>query len=126
MQHNLQQPDQQIMHDPRQELIALRELPKLLPKRPNGKRVHLATIYRWIQRGVRGVRLRATKIGGSTFIEQRNLDDFIDKLSEPKESAISPITPKARTRAAERASKHVAELLNTKKPAVNRSNENRK
>lgn len=48
-------------------LIPIREAPRHLPKRPNGKRIHISACYRWISRGVRGVRLESIKIGGSTY-----------------------------------------------------------
>ena len=39
-----------------EELIPLCELPNRLPKR-NGKQINISTIYRWRNRGLRGVRL---------------------------------------------------------------------
>ena len=48
-------------------LIPLREAPRRLPPRPNGKRVHISACYRWISRGVRGVHLESIKVGGSTY-----------------------------------------------------------
>ncbi len=42
-----------------EELIPLCELPNRLPKR-NGKQINISTIYRWRNRGLRGVRLEVT------------------------------------------------------------------
>lgn len=38
-----------------EKLIPLSEVPKRLPPRPSGRRVHVSAVYRWVQRGVRGV-----------------------------------------------------------------------
>ena len=53
-------------------LIPLREAPRRLPPRPNGKRVHISACYRWISRGVRGFRLEAIRIGKRYFDRQQN------------------------------------------------------
>lgn len=38
-------------------LVPVRNVPKLLLKRPNGKHIHISAVYRWTQHGVRGVKL---------------------------------------------------------------------
>ncbi len=48
-------------------LIPIHEAPRHLPKRPNGKRIHISACYRQISRGVRGVRLESIKLGGSIY-----------------------------------------------------------
>ena len=62
-------------------LIPIREAPRHLPKRPNGKRIHISACYRWISRGVRGVRLDSIKIGGSTYTSIEALQRFANRLS---------------------------------------------
>jgi len=48
-------------------LVLIREVPRLLPPRPSGKRVHIRAVYRWTQRGIRGAVLEAIRIGGTTY-----------------------------------------------------------
>ncbi len=62
-------------------LIPIREAPRHLPKRLNGKRIHISACYRWISRGVRGVRLDSIKIGGSTYTSIEALQRFANRLS---------------------------------------------
>ena len=42
-----------------EELIPIRQVPARLPPRANGKQVHVTTVYRWINHGVRGFRLES-------------------------------------------------------------------
>jgi len=77
-------------------LLALRELPQHLPRR-RGKRVNLATLYRWIGRGVcRGsdrVRLPAVRIGGIYYVDPADLAGFMESLTAPTPaSAVTPAT----------------------------------
>ena len=65
-----------------EQLIPIRDVPKLLPKRPNGRRIHISAVYRWMQRGVRGVRLEWIKIGGTTYTSHEALQRFSERLSE--------------------------------------------
>lgn len=45
---------------------------------------NLATIYRWSSaRGVRGQRLRLTRIGGRTYVRRQDLDAFLAALNGP-------------------------------------------
>ena len=66
----------------REELVPLPKVPKLLPRRPNGKRLHISTVYRWAQRGVRdGIRLETLRIGGTTYTSRQALQRFAEALS---------------------------------------------
>ena len=62
-------------------LVPVRNVPKLLPKRPNGRRIHISAVYRWMQRGVRGEKLEWVKVGGSTYTSREALQRFSDQLS---------------------------------------------
>jgi len=42
----------------------LSDLPRYLPPLPDGRRVSIASVYRWTTAGLRGVRLRRFRIGG--------------------------------------------------------------
>jgi hypothetical protein len=68
-------------------LIPVGQIPKLLPPRPNGKRVHISACYRWITRGIRGVRLEVVRIGGSTYTSREAIARFAAHLSLPSDSS---------------------------------------
>lgn len=52
----------------RQSLVRLSQVPKLLPPNPvSGKKLHIATVYRWVQRGRNGRKLETVKIGGTQY-----------------------------------------------------------
>lgn len=50
------------MHSDYDDLIALRDVPRHLPPRPSGRRVHVSAIYRWLRQG-----LPHFRIGGTTY-----------------------------------------------------------
>ncbi len=70
--------------DPLEEdLISLSEAAKLLPIRPGGKRPHIATLYRWTSRGVRGVVLESTQCGGTRATSKEAIRRFCERLTSP-------------------------------------------
>lgn len=90
-------------------LISMRDVPRLLPYRPNGKRLHISAVYRWAQRGVRGVRLEVIRIGGATYTTREALQRFAEHLtwhSEHREWAPNSTT-RTRQRQIENASRWV-------------------
>jgi hypothetical protein len=62
--------------NPGRDPIPVRGIPKVL-----GIDVCIETIGRWISRGVNGVRLRATKIGGRVYVLPEDLDAFVRALN---------------------------------------------
>jgi len=94
-------------------LIPIREVPRHLPPRPNGKRVHMSACYRWIKRGVQGVRLDSIKIGGSTYTSTEALQRFADHLSSGRreEPKVVPTQTLTRQRQIDKASDRLAEAL---------------
>lgn len=46
-------------------------------------RVHITTIHRWRQTGVRGQRLRCIRIGGRIEVRMDDLLTFISAISDP-------------------------------------------
>jgi transposase len=46
--------------------------------------VHPATVFRWVRRGVRGVRLQTVRIGGQTVVTPENLATFLEELNRHK------------------------------------------
>jgi hypothetical protein len=61
-----------------EHLIAIGEVPKHIPCRPNGKRIHISAVYRWVQRGVRGVQLESIRLGGTAYTSTEALQRFAD------------------------------------------------
>ncbi|MBI1311302.1 DUF1580 domain-containing protein [bacterium] len=48
--------------------------------------VHAGTVWRWIQRGAKGRKLAAFRIGGRTYIAARALREFMDSPQPASES----------------------------------------
>lgn len=65
-----------------EEAIRLSLLPKVIPPTANGRRVSLASVYRWAQVGIRGVRLRTFNIGGSKFTTRQEVERWSAALSQ--------------------------------------------
>ncbi|MCH8146942.1 MAG: DUF1580 domain-containing protein [Planctomycetes bacterium] len=61
--------------------LSLTEAAKQLPRRRAGKPTHVATVYRWGSRGLRGVRLETIQIGGTRCTSVEALQRFFDRLS---------------------------------------------
>jgi hypothetical protein len=59
-------------------LIPIQELPAYLQKRGLGRRIHRRDVYRWVQRGVGGVRLEAVKIGGCLVTSAEALQRWVE------------------------------------------------
>lgn len=61
------------MTDNELKFIPLHELPRLIPSSRRGKRLALATIYRWAASG----RLKTSKIGGGRYVSHDDLLEFL-------------------------------------------------
>jgi hypothetical protein len=83
---------------------------KVLPVRRRGSRVNLATLYRWAQRGVRGVRLESVMVGAVRCTSAEALQRFFEILTAQADGqAATPDvrTPTQRRRAANRAAREL-------------------
>ena len=65
-----------------EQLVALPDVPSLLPPNRRGKGVHLSAVYRWIQHGLRGVRLESVQLAGRRVTSKEALGRFFTALSE--------------------------------------------
>ena len=74
-----------------EQLLSLTDAAKSLPKRRAGKRPNVATLYRWCQIGVRGIRLEYTQIAGTKCTSTAALQTFFDRLTEQAESGRAPL-----------------------------------
>lgn len=62
-------------------LLPIRDVPSQLPKRSDGKKLHLSAVYRWIRAGIRGVVLETIRLGGCTYTSVEALQRFGERLS---------------------------------------------
>jgi hypothetical protein len=101
-----------------EHLIAIRDVPKILPARGNGKHIHISAVYRWLLRGVRGVRLETIRIGGTSYTSSEAVQRFAEHLSRPNTSGTSShaVTSANRRRQIEEASRRVAAILGQANP----------
>lgn len=96
-----------------ENLIRICDVPRRLPARPSGRRIHVSTVYRWIMRGVRGVCLEVIRVGGTTYTSAEALQRFADHLSAPPAPGPIPVTwmTMARRKQIEEAEKRVDAIL---------------
>lgn len=59
--------------------ITLAMAAELLPRRPDGRKVHVRTIQRWIEQGCRGVYLSGRKAGNTWFTTPEAIEQFRDE-----------------------------------------------
>lgn len=93
-----------------EEPIPLTAAAKLIPPGRSGRRTHLSTLLRWINRGARGpggtaIRLEAIRLGGRWLTSRAALQRFADRLTPTAsdEPMPAPRTPGKRQRDSERA-----------------------
>ena len=67
-----------------------------VPRRRKGKRVALATIYRWMEPGVRGVKLEYLQVGNCRCTSVQALQRFFDRLTEGPDLQAQPTRTVAR------------------------------
>lgn len=83
-------------------LMSLRDVARELPGR-GGKRLHVATVWRWAQRGVRGHRLETTLVGGTRCTSREALQRFFSQLNGADQSTPRGCAARSEsTRAADR------------------------
>jgi hypothetical protein len=88
-------------------LLSLTQAAKTLPGRPN-----ITTVWRWRNRGVRGVKLETMLSGGRRFTSVEALRRFQDRVTAAADG--EPIangqTPRQRERAIDAAERRAVEL----------------
>ena len=65
-----------------ENLFPLAAATSQLPRRRQGKKAHTATVYRWAQRGLRGVRLETLRVGGTLCTSREALQRFFERLTD--------------------------------------------
>ncbi len=87
-----------------ERVVSLNDASKYLPRRRAGKKPHTSTLFRWAQRGVRGVRLETIQVGGTLCTSLEALQRFFNTLTRPEHgNRISAGTTRARETALHRA-----------------------
>src|SRR4051794_645222 len=80
--------------------LPLKEAARLrcIPRRRGGRPLHYSTLLRWIQIGVRGIRLEAVRAGGSFCTTEPALIRFFNKLAgnDVQMNAMSPTATQRR------------------------------
>lgn len=74
----------------------------------------VASVYRWMQRGLRGVRLEFTQIGGSRMISREQLASFIQATTAAARGEVTSTisrSPAKRDRDLARVDKQLDELM---------------
>jgi hypothetical protein len=93
-----------------EEVLTFSKAAARLPERRKGSRPHLATFYRWAERGIRGVRLESIQIGGTRCTSTQALQRFFDRLSGiPSET--ETLSPPALSRERQKAIKQAEREL---------------
>jgi hypothetical protein len=92
--------------------IPLAEAARLVPAARNGKRCHESTLFRWITKGIRGVKLEALRLGGRWVTSREALQRFAERLTPDLEATPRPVprSPARRRRASERAAKELERI----------------
>jgi len=81
-----------------EELLELNKVPANLERR-TGKRLNVSTVYRWINRGIAGVKLETILIGGSRFTSAEALNRFFTQSTLAKQGKLSTATAEGIRRA---------------------------
>jgi hypothetical protein len=77
-----------------EKLVSFSDARKLIP---GGRRVDLSQIYRWAQRGLRGLKLEWAQIGGRRYTSREALGRFFARLTQAAggEATVAPIKVRA-------------------------------
>jgi hypothetical protein len=79
------------------DLIPIREVPNLLPRRRRGRKLHHSTLWRWVTQGCgpSRARLAVVKIGSCVYTSKTALREFVARISESENPPSA--TPSSRT-----------------------------
>lgn len=87
----------------RDDVLTLRQACQVLP-RLRGRRPHVCTLWRWANRGLRGVRLEIGHIGGTAVTTRAALQEFVDRIANARGSRDAGVNA---SREHERAKKYL-------------------
>ena len=76
-----------------EELLTLSQAARFFPRRRQGKKPHLSTLYRWTTEGVRGVLLETRPTPSGRCTSKKAIRRFYDQLAEATPAASQPCRP---------------------------------
>ena len=65
----------------KERLIRPVEAARVRPLGRNGRPTNVSTVYRWMLRGVRKIKLESIRIGGSLYTSEEALQRFAERLT---------------------------------------------
>lgn len=65
----------------KEKVLSFAEICLLLPRRRAGRASHPATLYRWANPGLRGIKLETIQVGGTLCTSLEALQRFFNQLS---------------------------------------------
>ncbi|HEX8520915.1 MAG TPA: DUF1580 domain-containing protein [Tepidisphaeraceae bacterium] len=93
-----------------EELVPFRDVPNLLPRLRRGRKPHVGSIYRWSDRGLKGVKLEYLQVAGMRCTSVQALQRFFERLTHPNRPALTRSFAK-RQREIKGATEEVKRLL---------------
>src|SRR5262245_27081454 len=90
-----------------EQLLSIADACKSLPQR-RGRPISFSTVWRWMRRGVRGVRLESMPVGGVLFTSSEALARFFAALERRRQPVVLEPPPRA-CRAQQRMAKRILE-----------------
>jgi hypothetical protein len=93
-----------------EEAITLNRARHLPAVRRNGRAPDLATMYRWVTRGVAGVKLKSVKVGGARCTSEQAVRRFLEQLADPNPAPAGRRTSSQLERDVDRADAETAEI----------------
>jgi hypothetical protein len=81
-----------------ENLCLLSEAAAKIPTRPN-----VSTVWRWHNKGIKGIRLETIRIGGTIYTSDEAIARFLEAINEPAAPAPRPRTRRETAAAVARA-----------------------
>ncbi len=73
-----------------ERLISLTEAAILIPRRRAGRPTAISTVFRWVQTGIRGIRLECVQVGGTKMTSAEAIRRFYDALTKKNLAGQAP------------------------------------
>ena len=73
----------------KEKVISLSKATRLLPKRRQGKKPHVSTLYRWAGSGLKGVQLETIQVGGTLCTSREALQRFFQRLGDKNRPSVA-------------------------------------
>ena len=77
-------------------VLTLADAARYVPRRRRGRKVHVSTLYRWAQRGIRGIKLETLRLGGGLVTSVEALQRFAERLTSVDGAPVTRSEPQRR------------------------------